>query len=485
MRAFKHLFSAFLFTIFWSTLHSQIPSNGLILALDASDSNSYSGSGNTWYDLSGQNAHAEAVNLPSFGLNGAQIKNFDFDGTNDEFHSVNMAQEYRDLIVITKLETNSGLPMLFGHYDNKDDSMRFDSGALRNDGDGNDWQKNQGPDVFINGQFNRAGYSVYNTWSFIRTYRSNNGGFGTSFRYELSSSFLNRRYSGKVNLILAYNRKLSNQEVTNIYNTLSGRLSGNASCIFSCPPEISQTKIAINNSTVSVTFSELAYGGSSNSTSTLEAADFSLAISGGSATLSSATPSSISINGTTIALGISLSGTPDGSELLTILPASNSSIFGASGDAVSTTQTSNTTKLIPNIVTSGLILYLDPDNPSSYPGSGSNWYDLSGNNYDFTIDPSAFRTSNGIKHMDFEGSYGQAIRIVSGSRTDVPAYANATMQVFSSIKNSTANWRTLARGAANDHPVLIKTDNILGKYDNQGAGWISSGFNITLSLIHI
>ena len=479
MRAFKHLFSAFLFTIFWSTLHSQIPSNGLILALDASDSNSYSGSGNTWYDISGQNAHAEAVNLPSFGLNGAQIKNFDFDGTNDEFHSVNMAQEYRDLIVITKLETNSGLPMLFGHYDNRDDSMRFESGALRNDGDGNDWQKNQGPDVFINGQFNRAGYSVFNTWSFIRTYRSNNGGFGTSFRYELSSSFLNRRYSGKVNLILAYNRKLSNQEVTNIYNTLSGRLSGNASCIFSCPPEISQTKIAINNSTVSVTFSELAYGGSSNSTSTLEAADFSLAISGGSATLSSATPSSISINGTTIALGISLSGTPDGSELLTILPASNSSIFGASGDAVSTTQTSNTTKLIPNIVTSGLILYLDPDNPSSYPGSGSNWYDLSGNNYDFTIDPSAFRTSNGIKHMDFEGSYGQAIRIVSGSRTDVPAYANATMQVFSSIKNSTANWRTLARGAAYDHPVLIKTDNILGKYDNQGAGWISSGFNIT------
>ena len=84
MRAFKHLFSAFLFTIFWSTLHSQIPSNGLILALDASDSNSYSGSGNTWYDISGQNAHAEAVNLPSFGLNGAQIKNFDFDGTNGE-----------------------------------------------------------------------------------------------------------------------------------------------------------------------------------------------------------------------------------------------------------------------------------------------------------------------------------------------------------------------------------------------------------------
>ena len=170
---FVNLVLRILFLLSFSILYSQVPTNGLILALDASDSNSYSGSGNTWYDLSGQNAHAEALYLPSFGLNGAQIKNFDFDGTNDEFHSVNMTQEYRDLIVITKLETNSGLPMLFGHYNNQDDSMRFDSGALRNDGDGNDWQKNQGPDVFINGQFNRAGYSVYNTWSFIRTYRSN------------------------------------------------------------------------------------------------------------------------------------------------------------------------------------------------------------------------------------------------------------------------------------------------------------------------
>ena len=92
-----------LFQFSISLIYSQVPTNGLILALDASDSNSYNGSGSTWYDLSGQNAHAEALYLPSFGLNGAQIKNFDFDGINDEFHSVNMTQEYRDLIVITKL----------------------------------------------------------------------------------------------------------------------------------------------------------------------------------------------------------------------------------------------------------------------------------------------------------------------------------------------------------------------------------------------
>lgn len=38
----------------------------------------------------------------------------------------------------------------------------------------------------------------------------------------------------------------------------------------------------------------------------------------------------------------------------------------------------------PNLVTDGLVLYLDAANPDSYPGSGTVWYDLSGN-YNSTI----------------------------------------------------------------------------------------------------
>ena len=36
----------------------------------------------------------------------------------------------------------------------------------------------------------------------------------------------------------------------------------------------------------------------------------------------------------------------------------------------------------PRIVTDGLVLHLDAGNSKSYPGSGSTWYDLSGNAYD-------------------------------------------------------------------------------------------------------
>ena len=35
----------------------------------------------------------------------------------------------------------------------------------------------------------------------------------------------------------------------------------------------------------------------------------------------------------------------------------------------------------PNIVTDNLILYVDAGNVQSYPGSGTTWYDLSGNDY--------------------------------------------------------------------------------------------------------
>jgi hypothetical protein len=57
----------------------------------------------------------------------------------------------------------------------------------------------------------------------------------------------------------------------------------------------------------------------------------------------------------------------------------------------------------PNIVTDGLVLCLDAANRKSYPGSGSTWYDLSGNGNHATIYGSVFNYGNG-GHFDFNGS---------------------------------------------------------------------------------
>ena len=166
-----------------------IPTNGLILHLDTSNSDSYPGNGNTWFDLSGQNAHAQATTLPAFGLNGAQIKNFDFSTNSHGFNSVDISQEYRDLIVIKKLEDGgANIKTVFGHYNFQDDSFRINGNQVRvqNEFDNNDWQQGSTSDVFVNGSFITQNTTVLNQWVFVRTYRSNNVGFGNSFRYEIS-----------------------------------------------------------------------------------------------------------------------------------------------------------------------------------------------------------------------------------------------------------------------------------------------------------
>lgn len=54
------------------------------------------------------------------------------------------------------------------------------------------------------------------------------------------------------------------------------------------------------------------------------------------------------------------------------------------------------------IITSGLQIYLDADNPSSYGGSGTAWYDLSGNSNDGTlVNGTSFDSTN--KAFDFDG----------------------------------------------------------------------------------
>jgi len=49
----------------------------------------------------------------------------------------------------------------------------------------------------------------------------------------------------------------------------------------------------------------------------------------------------------------------------------------------------------PKIITDGLVLCLDAGNTKSYPGSGTNVSDLSGNGYDFTLQNSSYYSYDG------------------------------------------------------------------------------------------
>ena len=109
------------------------------------------------------------------------------------------------------------------------------------------------------------------------------------------------------------------------------------------PASISSVALASDNATIAVTMNKAVYstGGGSGA---LETTDFSMAIAGGSASLSSATPSSISASGNVYTLGIGVTGTPDGSEVITVNPVSGS-IYDAYGNISTNSQSNNTATL--------------------------------------------------------------------------------------------------------------------------------------------
>jgi len=131
------------------------------------------------------------------------------------------------------------------------------------------------------------------------------------------------------------------------------------------------------------------------------------------------------------------------------------------------------------IVRNGLILYLDAGNRNSYSGTGTTWTDLSGSGYNFTVQSGSWVSAGAASYFNFSGSFCCAKRVVGGVLTDVPASANGTVMVFSTILNSTANFRTMIRGASQDHQVIINTGtNTLGMYDNGTNVFISNVFNV-------
>ena len=60
-----------------------VVTEGLVLALDAADRNSYPGSGSTWTDLSGRGNNGTLTNMDGANLDSANGGSFTFDGTNE------------------------------------------------------------------------------------------------------------------------------------------------------------------------------------------------------------------------------------------------------------------------------------------------------------------------------------------------------------------------------------------------------------------
>jgi len=90
---------------------------------------------------------------------------------------------------------------------------------------------------------------------------------------------------------------------------------------------------------------------------------------------------------------------------------------------------------LPDIVTDGLVLYLDAGNNNSYPGFESTWYDLSGNNNNGTlVNGVGFDIGNGGS-LTFDGSNDY----ISVSNSSSLNPLNNTLICWAKSDNSTWN----------------------------------------------
>ena len=130
----------------------------------------------------------------------------------------------------------------------------------------------------------------------------------------------------------------------------------------------------------------------------------------------------------------------------------------------------------PDIITSGLVLELDAADKNSYPGSGTTWYDTSGNGYNHNVANTTFTTFQGVQC--FNNSTTGYIFPVSSTYTFTQNYTMiAWANALSDAQVST--WRTLWRTLPDDHPILIQDgSDLIGYYDNNSAGFVSYGVTL-------
>jgi len=109
--------------------------------------------------------------------------------------------------------------------------------------------------------------------------------------------------------------------------------------------------------------------------------------------------------------------------------------------------------VLPNIATGSMVLYLDAGNPLSYPGTGTTWNDLSGNNYNSTISGATFNNSNYYNNFLLDGINDNVISPLAAAKTNTDSF---TISFWSTPRQS-GGGPTISRGN-----------------DNFGSGWSMS-----------
>lgn len=115
----------------------------------------------------------------------------------------------------------------------------------------------------------------------------------------------------------------------------------------------------------------------------------------------------------------------------------------------------------PKIVTDGLVLCLDAANRKSYPGTGTAWNDLSGNNKNASLINGVSYSSANNGYFSFDGTndYGKVPSFNGDSNNELSVFAwvNSSSETYYSGGNVYINWIANKRDNGTDRQWQLLT----------------------------
>lgn len=144
--------------------------------------------------------------------------------------------------------------------------------------------------------------------------------------------------------------------------------------------------------------------------------------------------------------------------------ADEESMLGWMANRTSSSGVRNGVTTLSNSITSGLVVHLDAGDSSSWPGSGSTWYDLTSNNNDFTlVNSPTYSSANGGK-FQFNGSNQYAY---GGPNLSTSNCTTIAIQRYATNNNSSRG--RVVNAQSNNWLLGIWSNNTSVYY---AAGWV-------------
>ena len=135
----------------------------------------------------------------------------------------------------------------------------------------------------------------------------------------------------------------------------------------------------------------------------------------------------------------------------------------------------------PKIVTDGLVLCLDAADPKSYSGSGTTWYDRSGNGYDATLQGTIDFTSNHGGELNYGNN-----QIVDWVQLDGNAFSSITTSHVWSLETvmrldtitGTRYMHSMSKGGDSNFAIVqVNSSGTIHPYNETKNSGSDAGFN--------